>query len=145
MPDEPPPIPSSYTQEWTQAPLPPTSAGPIGGGRAPHRGGLIFGLGLSSLIVALLGVILSWLPPCCIGFWALALGLAIPAWVMANVDRAAMQAGRMDPAGGGLTNAGRICAIVAVILTGIFVLSCLGLSALSGVKNFSWHRPMWRP
>lgn len=62
----------------------------------PHRGGLILGLGIASLIVC---------GP-----------LGIAAWVMGNSDLAAMRRGEMDPTGEGNTQAGRICGMVASIL-----------------------------
>ena len=45
--------------------------------------------------------------------------LGIVAWVMGNGDLKAMDAGAMDPSGRGLTNAGRICGMIA---TGFLVL-----------------------
>lgn len=62
----------------------------------PHRGGVILALGILGLVV------------CCF--------LGIIAWVMGNNDLREMDAGRMDPTGRGLTNAGRICGIVSVCL-----------------------------
>ena len=44
------------------------------------------------------------------------------AWIMGNTDMAEIRAGRMDPDGEGLTQAGRICGIIG---TGFLVLfSC---------------------
>lgn len=40
----------------------------------------------------------------------------IIAWVMGHSDLRDMRAGRMDPSGEGLTNAGKICGIVSVVL-----------------------------
>ena len=62
----------------------------------PHRGGLILALGILGLI-------------CCII-------CGIIAWVMGNNDLRDMAAGRMDPSGQGLTQAGKICGIISVIL-----------------------------
>ena len=42
--------------------------------------------------------------------------LGIIAWVMGNTDLSAMRAGTMDPSGEGLTQAGRICGIISVVL-----------------------------
>jgi hypothetical protein len=64
---------------------------------APHRGALILVLG-----------ILSWV--------ACPLLLGILAWVMGNGDLREMDAGRMDPSGRGLTDAGRILGMINVIL-----------------------------
>ena len=40
----------------------------------------------------------------------------IIAWVMGNTDMAQIRAGIMDPSGEGITNAGRICGMIATIL-----------------------------
>ena len=57
-------------------------------------------------------------------------GLAIPfgiiAWIMGNSDLAEIRAGRMDPEGEGLTQAGRIMGMISVILTIVAVLSVFG-------------------
>jgi len=73
----------------------PAAAAPAGG-LAPHRGTTI-------LIFGIIGLV------CCLIF-------GILAWVMGKKDLEEMAAGRMDPAGQGLTNAGRICGMVSVIL-----------------------------
>lgn len=67
----------------------------------PHRGTLILVLGILGLAVCVIcGVI---------------------AWVMGNADLKEMDAGRMDPSGRGLTQGGKICGMVSVIL------ACIGL------------------
>ena len=63
---------------------------------APHRGVLI-------LVLGILGIV------CCFI-------CGIVAWVMGNNDMREIDAGRMDPAGRGLTQAGKICGMVGVIL-----------------------------
>jgi hypothetical protein len=70
---------------------------------APHRGVLI-----------LVFSILSWVV--CVIF-------GIVAWVMGNSDLRAMQEGRMNPTGEGLTKAGKIVGMISVILSivGIFI------------------------
>jgi predicted Zn finger-like uncharacterized protein len=69
---------------------------------APHRGVLILVFGILSIVVCnLLGPV---------------------AWIMGNNDLAEIRAGRMDPEGEGLTQAGRIIGIVG---TGLLVLSCV--------------------
>ena len=74
----------------------------------PHRGVLILVLGILSIV-------------CC-------LICGIIAWVMANKDLKEMAAGRMDPAGKGLTNAGKICGIVGIALQIVcFALWLLGV------------------
>ena len=62
----------------------------------PHRGGIILALGI-------LGIV------CCFI-------CGIIAWVMGSNDLKEMAAGRMDPSGQGITQAGRICGIVSVVL-----------------------------
>ncbi len=75
----------------------------------PHRGTLI-------LVLGLLGVLQVCTP------------LGIPAWIMGNNDLKEMDAGIMDPSGRSLTNAGRICGIIATIFLMIAVLA--GIAAL---------------
>lgn len=63
---------------------------------APHRGGLILTLGILGIVIcAICGIV---------------------AWVMGNADMRAIRAGQMDPAGEGLTQAGRILGMIATIL-----------------------------
>jgi hypothetical protein len=62
----------------------------------PHRGVLI-------LVFGILGLVL------CFPF-------GIAAWIMGNGDLNKMRSGTMDPEGEGMTQAGRICGIVATIL-----------------------------
>lgn len=77
----------------------------------PHRGGAVLTLGILGLVICfLLGVI---------------------AWVMANTDLREMNLGLMDPAGRSMTQAGKICGIVSVVLA--FVPLCIGLLALTAV------------
>jgi hypothetical protein len=62
----------------------------------PHRGVLILVLGILGLV-------------CCTI-------CGIIAWVMGNGDLREIDAGRMDPSGRGLTQAGKICGMISVIL-----------------------------
>jgi len=62
----------------------------------PHRGSLIIVLGIIALVVCA--------------------PVGIAAWIMGNNDLREIRAGRMDPEGEGLTNAGRILGIVATVL-----------------------------
>lgn len=62
----------------------------------PHRGGVILALGILGLVVCFI--------------------CGIFAWIMGRNDLWEMDMGRMDPSGRGLTQAGRICGIVSVIL-----------------------------
>ena len=66
----------------------------------PHRGTLILILGILSLVVCA--------------------PLGIAAWVMGSSDLKEIDAGTMDPAGRGTTQAGKICGIIGTIL---FILS----------------------
>jgi RNA polymerase subunit RPABC4/transcription elongation factor Spt4 len=77
----------------------------------PHRGALILTFGI-------LGI------ACCTPF-------GIAAWIMGNRDLGEIAAGRMDPAGQGITQAGRICGIVATALLGLQVLYFLAVFAFA--------------
>jgi uncharacterized membrane protein len=63
----------------------------------PHRGRLI-------LVLVILGLIIC-------------LPLGIAAWIMGSGDLKKMYAGTMDASGRGKTQAGKICGIVATILS----------------------------
>ena len=63
----------------------------------PHRGTMI-------LIFGIIGV------ACCFPF-------GIAAWVMGHADIKLIDSGEMDPTGRGMTNGGKICGIISVILT----------------------------
>jgi len=78
----------------------------------PHRGTLILTLGILSFV--------------CCGL------LAIPAWIMGNTDLAEMRAGRMDRAGEGLTNAGRILGIIETVFM-LIALVVIGLMSVLGL------------
>ncbi|MGZ4961342.1 MAG: DUF4190 domain-containing protein [Limisphaerales bacterium] len=88
----------------------------------PHRGTLV-------LVLGILGLVLCG-------------PLGIAAWVMGNGDIKQMDAGTMDPSGRGTTNAGRICGIIATILTIIAVVIALliivfgaGSAIMSGSRH----------
>ena len=51
----------------------------------------------------------------------------VAAWVMGNNDLQEMAVGRMDPSGRDMTNAGRICGMVA---TGLLVLQAILMTLL---------------
>jgi hypothetical protein len=87
----------------------PRSAGPLSRSFRPHRGGVI-------LALSLLGFI------CCQLF-------SIAAWVMGHADMKEINAGRMDPEGRGLTQAGMIIGIIGTVLL-VFV---VGVQLLIGV------------
>ena len=81
----------------------------------PHRGVLI-------LVFGILGLVL------CFPF-------GIAAWIMGSNDLNEIRAGRIDPTGEGLTQAGRICGIVATALAAvglIFFVLMLVFGAFAG-------------
>ena len=76
----------------------------------PHRGTLILVLGILGLV--------------------LCAPLGIVAWIMGKGDLREMDAGAMDPTGRSLTNAGKICGLIATILMIVGVVIVLGLFGL---------------
>ena len=87
----------------------------------PHRGTLILVLGILSLIVC---------GP-----------LGIAAWIMGNNDLREIDAGQMDSTGRSLTQAGRVCGIIACILMALSVIAAIlffllfiGGAAASGMQ-----------
>jgi uncharacterized membrane protein YidH (DUF202 family) len=78
----------------------------------PHRGGIILTLGI-------LGIV------CCFI-------CGIIAWVMGKSDLREMAAGRMDRSGEGLTQAGKICGMISVILWIIALVIQILVIALGG-------------
>ena len=103
--------------EETQAPVapvgPPYSAQQM---LRPHRGGTILALGIVGLV-------------CCFI-------CGIIAWVMGNNDLKEMAAGRMDPSGQGITQAGKICGMISVILQIIGFIIWLVFMSLGIVSSF---------
>jgi hypothetical protein len=99
-------------EEQTQSPpATPTEAQPVAQQPlAPHRGTLILVFGILSIV-------------CCLIF-------GIVAWVMANKDLSEMAAGRMDPAGEGMTKAGKICGIIGIALQALVIVIQLILMIL---------------
>ena len=79
----------------------------------PHRGSMILTFGI-------IGV------ACCFPF-------GIAAWVMGHSDIKSIDSGVMDPSGRSMTNGGKICGIISVIIT---VLGC-GINALSLLSALS--------
>ena len=80
----------------------------------PHRGMTILVFGILGLVVCQL------------------LGMA--AWVMGNQDLREMDAGWMDSSGRDLTNAGRICGMVATALLLIPAAAILLMLVLSALR-----------
>jgi hypothetical protein len=78
--------------------------------RRPHRGGVILTLGI-------LGLALFWIP---LAGWILG-GIALG---MGNSDVLEMARGVMDREGKGMTQAGKICGLLAVILSTLAFVSC---------------------
>ena len=82
--------------ENSQPPIQTVEAMPSAQQPRPHRGAMVLVLGILGLV-------------CCVI-------CGIIAWVMGNNDLRDMDAGRMDPTGRGLTQAGKICGMISVIL-----------------------------
>jgi hypothetical protein len=104
--------------EETQIPV--ASAGPQYSTQQtlrPHRGGLILALGILGLV-------------CCFI-------CGIIAWVMGNSDLREMAAGRMDPSGQGMTQAGKICGMISVILQIVGLVIWLLFMSLGIVSSFA--------
>ena len=53
--------------------------------------------------------------------------LGIIALVMASTDLSQMDPGQMDPSGRAATKSGQLCAIIGLIVSGVFLLSCCGI------------------
>ena len=78
-------------------PVPTVPQPPMHSQLKPHRGVVVLTLGILGFLVCFI--------------------CGIIAWVMGNNDLREMRAGTMDPSGQGLTQAGRICGMIGVILT----------------------------
>jgi hypothetical protein len=84
-----------------------------GGYLEPHRGTAVLSVGILSMVFFC--------------FFPLAVGLGIAAIVMANNDLAKMRSGAMDPNGRGVTQAGLVCGVIGLIITGmVLFFSCIG-------------------
>jgi hypothetical protein len=57
------------------------------------------------------------------------------AWIMGNNDLKEMRAGRMDPEGEGNTKVGKICGMIATILSISFIAICCVVNILVGVAS----------
>ncbi len=86
-------LPARDVPELAAAANLPTSYSPS---MQPHRGTVV-------LVLGILGLLLCFI-------------LGIVAWVMGNDDLREMRLGTMDPSGRGLTQAGRICGMISVII-----------------------------
>ena len=96
-----------------------------------HRASVVFGLGLSSLIVNVVG--------CCANQFVLtvlAVVLGIFGWVFGRHDLRAMEVGIMDRSGYSTTKSGKTLAMVSVLLSILVfvlqILMILGLIAAIG-------------
>ena len=78
----------------------------------PHRGALLLILGIVSILCCNL--------------------LGIAPWVMANSDLAAMDRGEIDPSGRGLTQAGRVLGIIAIVLMVLALVAQFVMVAVHG-------------
>lgn len=77
---------------------------------SPHRGGLVLALSLTGLLMC----------PICAPF----------GWAMGNNDVEEIRSGRMDPAGEGLSQAGKIIGIIGTVFWGLLVaLAVIGAMA----------------
>jgi len=91
----------------------------------PHRGGTVLALGILGLAVCFI--------------------CGIIAWVMGSNDLREMDAGRMDPAGRGMTRAGKICGIISVCVAAagallvIMELCLLFLALIAAVATAAWR------
>jgi len=96
--------------EGTQGP---TEVQPVGQQPlAPHRGVVVLVLGILGIVVCFI--------------------CGIIAWVMGNNDLRQMDAGAMDPSGRGMTQAGKICGMISVILVIIVFVIWLLFAVLIG-------------
>jgi predicted Zn finger-like uncharacterized protein len=100
---------------------------------APHRGGMVLTLGIVS--VSLSPLSFCSLPGLLFGVASLACG--IPALVMGHADLRRMDAHRMDPDGRGMTNAGWICGIVGICISGLATVLIICLMLV-------WGSIFWR-
>jgi uncharacterized membrane protein YidH (DUF202 family) len=83
----------------------------------PHRGGVVLALGILGIVVCFI--------------------CGIIAWVMGNNDLREMNAGTMDPSGRGLTQAGKICGMIGVILVIVWIFIWL---LILGASVATMHR-----
>jgi hypothetical protein len=65
--------------------------------------------------------------------------LGIAAWIMGGNDLKEMDAGTMDPAGRGNTNAGKICGMIATILMIVGLVIAILMVAFVGVAGLAHH------
>jgi len=100
-------------QNFQSPAMPTESQSPIQPPLKPHRGGTVLALGIVGLVVCFI--------------------CGIIAWVMGKNDLEEMEAGVMDPSGRGLTQAGKICGMISVILAIVGLSIWLLVAVLAGV------------
>ena len=102
-----------------------------------HRAGMIFGLGLSSLIINVLGCCTSSIVPFALTVLAIVLGIL--GWIFGRHDLRAMRNGSMDASGYSTTKSGKTLAMVSVFLSlvalALQTLAILGLLAAIGLAG----------
>jgi hypothetical protein len=84
----------------------------------PHQGDLLFLLGISSMVasgVGLLGILWYFMLP----FSLIALGVGVPTVIKAGKDIRGMKANRIDPAGEGQAQQGRLFGMIGAIAGGV--------------------------
>jgi hypothetical protein len=89
----------------------------------PHRGGLLWWLGVTSLLF-------GGLAPVLVVTALIALPLGVTVWVLARRDLRKMAAGAMDPGGRGLTTEARDSGAVGAILCLLAIPMALFLAAV---------------
>lgn len=93
--------------------MPPQLAEPGSMPMRPHRGTVILVLGILGLVVCVI--------------------CGIIAWVMGSGDLKQMDAGLMDPAGRGMTKAGKICGMISVILNVLGIVAFILIMVFMGI------------
>jgi hypothetical protein len=99
---------------------------------APHRAGLIAGLGLAAWATSVLGGLCFVLLPLTA---PLALAPGAAAWALGRRDVGAIDAGRMDPAGRGPTEYGLQSGRTAILIMLLAVAGWAALFALSALAR----------
>lgn len=99
--------------EMQNTPAQPQTQQPIQNPAKPHRGALVLALGI-------LGIMFCFI-------------LGIIAWVMANNDLREMTAGKMDPEGRPLTQAGKICGMISVLIHFAIILIWILMVVIIGI------------
>ena len=102
-----------------------------------HRASVVFGLGLSSLIINVVGCCANQFVPFVLTVLAVVLGIL--GWVFGRHDLRAMEAGLMDRSGYSTTKSGKTLAMVSVLLSivvfALQILIVLGLIAAIGLAG----------